>query len=85
MRRKWRSNSFHRVREALREIFGVFVVSVPFQADVFVCGFPVARDDGVEGATADAGVVAAGVDDGGMISDGKSMCRSANIGIRVHD
>src|SRR5689334_19635854 len=71
--------------EALRQIFGVFVISVPFETDVFVSGFPVAREDGVEGTMADSLIVAAGVDDGGVICAGKSMCWSANIGIRVHD
>src|SRR5215217_490133 len=71
--------------EALREILGVFVICAPLQADVFVCGFPVARENRVERATADVLIVAAGVDDGGVISGGKSMCWSANIGIWVHD
>jgi hypothetical protein len=71
--------------EALREILGVFVVCVPFQTDVFVCGFPVARENRVEGATPDATVVAAGVDYGGVISWRKSMCWSANIRICFHD
>ena len=38
--------------EPLRQILGVFVIDVPFQANVFVRGFPVAREDRVEGAMA---------------------------------
>src|SRR5687768_18146266 len=37
-------------KEALRQVFRVFVACLPFQADVFVRGFPVAGEDGVEGA-----------------------------------
>ena len=76
---------FEGVREeALREIFGVFVVSVPFQADVFVCGFPVACDDGVKGATADKLIVAAGVDYGGVIGDREFVKWATDISVRIH-
>src|SRR5262249_30292671 len=34
--------------EALGEIFGIFVVGLPLQANVFVDGFPVARENRLE-------------------------------------
>jgi len=75
---------FERVREeALRQIFGVFVAGVPLQADVLVRGFPVARENRVEGATADELIVAASVADGGVIGDRKFVKRSADVSIRI--
>src|SRR6185369_11897997 len=70
-------------KEALREILGVFVIGAPLQANVFVCGFPVARENGVEGATADTAVVAAGVDDGGVIGDREFVKRATDVSIRI--
>jgi len=69
--------------EPLRQILGVFVVRVPFQANVFVGGFPVARKDGVEGATADELIVAAGVDDGGVIGDREFVKWATNVSVRI--
>ena len=75
-----------RVREeALRQIFGVFVIGVPFQADVLVRGFPVARENRVEGATADELIIAASVADGGVIGDREFVKRSTDISVWIHN
>jgi hypothetical protein len=56
---------------------------VPLETDVFVSWFPVAREDGVEGATPDELIIAAGVDDGGVIGDRKLVKWATNVSIRI--
>ena len=77
---------FERKREeALREILGVFVICMPLQANVFVRGFPVARENRVERATANDLIIAAGVDDGGVIGDREFVKRATDVSVRISD
>src|SRR5687768_5290390 len=70
--------------EALRQIFCVFVICLPLKANVFVSGFPIARQDGLESATAHDLVIAAGADDSGVICDRKLVKQTADVCILIH-
>jgi hypothetical protein len=73
-----------RVREEpLRQIFCVFVICVPFEANVFVSGFPVTRKDGVECAAAYELIIAAGAYDRRMIGDRELVKWATNVSIWI--
>ena len=71
--------------EALRQIFRVFVVYVPLEANVFVSGFPIAGENRVESTTAHELIVAARAYDCRVIGDRELVKRSTYIGIWVHN
>src|SRR5262249_440744 len=71
--------------DALRQILGVLVVSLPFQANVFVGWFPITGEDGVESAPAGELIVTAREDNGRVVSDRKLVKRAANIGIWIRN
>ncbi|HEX5885125.1 MAG TPA: hypothetical protein VFY67_11355 [Pyrinomonadaceae bacterium] len=70
--------------EALGQIFCVFIICLPFEANVFVCGFPITRENSVESAAAYELVIAACADDCRMIGDRKFVKRPANICVWIY-
>src|SRR5215204_4586120 len=62
--------------ETLRQVFCVFVVGLPFEANVLVGWFPIAREDSVESAPANDLIIAACANNGRVVGDRKPVKRS---------
>src|SRR6185503_2357670 len=71
-------------KERLRQIFCVFVIGLPLEANVFVRGFPVARQDRVERATTDDLIVTARALDCRVIGDREAVKWATYVSVWIH-
>src|SRR5258708_7272013 len=71
-------------KKPLREIFGVFVGGLPFDADVFIGRFPIAFDDGGKGTFADVPVRAARGHNRRMVGYRKTISGAADVCVLIH-
>src|SRR5262245_32706201 len=69
--------------EPLRQIFGVFVIDIPFYANVVVERLPIAFEDGVKRSLTNLRLTTAYSDNGGAICFGKVPKWTTDICVRV--
>src|SRR5215213_513574 len=69
--------------KSLGQIFCVLVVSLPFEAHVFVDWFPITVENRVESTPPDDLVIAARGDDSGVVRDRKLLKRTTDVSIWI--